>query len=82
MQNLKVYLAAARDLTNGTLADCKIITTDDEKAKELARTYFNDCLDYYEFEVIEQDLDEEEDEVLEEGVYDEAPSNYAYSIFC
>ena len=81
MTNLKAYLAAARDLGDGALADCKIVAPTYDEAEKKAREYFNDCLEYYEFEVVE--IEPEEDEVLVEGIYyNDAPSNYAYHVFC
>lgn len=80
-RKLKVYYAAARDLTDGTLSDCKIIASNYDVAEKKARQWFDKELYYYEFEVNEQEIDED-DVNLKAGVYEDAPYGYAYSVFC
>ena len=75
-----IYYAAARDLISGTLADCKIIAPTYAAADKYATDFFDGVLDRYEFEINKQEPDED-DLSLEPGVYD-APSNYAYNVFC
>ena len=79
---MNVYYAAARDLTDGTLDDCKIVASSYDVAEKKARQWFNKRLHYYEFEVNEQEVDEEEVKDLKAGVYDDVPYGYAYRIFC
>lgn len=80
-RKMNVYYAAAMDLTDGTLSDCKIVASNYEVAEKKARQWFNKHLRYYEFEVNEQELDEE-DVNLKAGVYEDAPYGYAYRVFC
>ena len=78
-RQMKVYYAAARDLTSGDLCDCKIIASSYEVAEKKARQWFNKQLYYYEFEVNEQI---EDTGGLKAGVYEDAPYGYAYMVFC
>ena len=79
-RKMNVYYAAAMDLTDGTLCDCKIIASNYDVAEKKARQCFNKHLRYYEFEVNEQEINEE-DVNLKAGIYD-APYGYAYRVFC
>lgn len=81
-RKMNVYYAAARDLGTGELADCKIVASSYDIAVKKARKEFNDCLNYYEFEVNEQEVDEEEVRGLKAGVYGDVPYGYAYQVFC
>ena len=81
-RKMNVYYAAARDLTDGTLADCKIVASNYDIAEKKAIKEFNSRLNYYEFEVNEQEVNEEEAKDLKAGVYDDAPYGYAYRVFC
>jgi len=84
---MKLFYGAVRDLINGSINDCSVIAKTYESAERKLRKEYNKIYSLYEFELVEQDVVEANEyfenhpDCKKAGIYNNAPTDYAYITF-